>query len=70
MLVTLLLEYCIQFGATQYNNIKILQCDQGKAKNVLKGLDGMTYEEQLRIICFFQFREEEAEGQSLSTNSS
>lgn len=53
VLVPLLREYCMQFGATQYNGIKITQYDQGRAKKMVKGLDGMTYEEQLRILCFF-----------------
>jgi len=43
------LEYCMQFWAPQYKDIKLLEW---RVTKVVKGLEGKTYEEWLRSLVY------------------
>jgi len=48
------LEFCVHFGASQYKMfIKTSECIQRRAANMVKGLEDITYEKQLRILGLF-----------------
>jgi len=45
------LDYCVQFLAPEFlNGVEVLECNQRRAPKLVKGLEGMSDEDQLRTL--------------------